>query len=429
MTERSFAGFRRYCADSYSAAIVIILIGGMAAHAPPACAQQPRSKAGAQSGPEAKDADAKDTRLTLEDVRRLRGKHTSAGQVADMVAEQGRAFEVTEESEREVRKLGFSTAQVAAIKDASPDPLVPGKWLSSNDAERDASMEAMRHVAAKSGVAIEPASTRHVTLWAAKGIQKTYLADLQKAEKFFHTKCAEPIRSGLDKRAAHVVLLNNRAEYTAWWRAMLELDNKTFEVKDNPGFGAQIRQQVFKSLQVYTIAFCVICTGAIDSRSVRQTVAFSVGYQCAGQLTDRSNGVLQTGFGHWTETAVCGSPAFVGGNAAYGQELPHSFDHSEDWGLLVKQRLRTGKVTPLTDLLKADQITFSQPVHAEMWLLVGLLNQQPAKFGKLLLALKDGDSDLAAIEKVYGWNEKELDKQWRAYVLKPGKKKPAGSRD
>ena len=53
---------------------------------------------------------------------------------------------------------------------------------------------------------------------------------------------------------------------------------------------------------------------------------------------------------------------------------------------------------------------------------MGLLNQQPAKFGKLLLAIKDGDADLAAIEKIYGWNEKELTRQLRVYATSLSRK-------
>ena len=61
--------------------------------------------------------------------------------------------------------------------------------------------------------------------------------------------------------------------------------------------------------------------------------------------------------------------------------------------------------------------------------LIALLNQQPVKFGKLLLVLKESDTDLAAIEKVYGWNEKELTMQWRMCVAKLANKKAAGNRN
>ena len=105
---------------------------------------------------------------------------------------------------------------------------------------------------------------------------------------------------------------------------------------------------------------------------------------------------------------------------------------AEDWGLLVKQRLSARKATPLADLLKAEPITSPksvQPILAERWTLVGLLNQQPAKFGKLLLAIRDGDSKLAAIEKIYGWDEKELSRQWRVYVMNLRKMKVPDKRN
>jgi hypothetical protein len=58
-----------------------------------------------------------------------------------------------------------------------------------------------------------------------------------------------------------------------------------------------------------------------------------------------------------------------------------------------------------------------QPHYAEAWTLVELLARQPGKFGKLLLALRKGDSELAAIDKVYGLNEKRLTREWHAYVM------------
>jgi hypothetical protein len=290
----------------------------------------------------------------------------------------------------------------------------------------------MRQAAAKCP-AIEPVSSRHVTLWAAKAVQQKYLADLRTAELFFHVKCAEPIRSGLDKRTAHVVLLNNAAEYAAWWRAMFEGNEKLFEVKGNPGFSARLRENVLQGPCVHLSAFSVICIGQFDPGFVRRNIAFGVGYQCIAQLTNRPNdrpSALQTGFGDWVETVVCGSPSCVAGGTAYGgEEHQGEIVFLEEWAPLVKQRMATRKATPPGELLKTDRISFSQPLFAERWSLVGLLNQQPVKFGKLLLAIKQGDADLAAIEKIYGWNEKELSRQWRVYAISMGKRKAAAEKD
>ncbi len=162
------------------------------------------------------DADSEDTRVTLEEIKQLRRTRVSREEIADVVAERGRAFEVTADAKQKLRSLGFRPAQIDAIKDASDEPLLPGKWLSTNDEQRDETFKMMESVAAKSKAAIKPVQSQHVTLWAAKDIQQTYLSDIKKLEKFFHTKCAEPIRSGLDKRSMHIVLLKDHAEYEAW---------------------------------------------------------------------------------------------------------------------------------------------------------------------------------------------------------------------
>ena len=107
---------------------------------------------------------------------------------------------------------------------------MPGKWLPTrlDDMWRDKVFLAMQQVAEKSGTAIRPVQSQHVTLWAAPAIQRTYLPDVRKLEKFFHTKCAEPIRSGLDKRSTHIVLLQNHNEYEAWCRTVFQLLGKEF---------------------------------------------------------------------------------------------------------------------------------------------------------------------------------------------------------
>ncbi len=154
-------------------------------------------------------------------------------------------------------------------------------------------------------------------------------------------------------------------------------------------------------------------------------ITYGVGVQYVRQLTDKADGAVESGFGNWVETIVCGFPAIGGGEMVYGRDIDRNPVPVVDWNLLVKQSLAKRQATLPSDWLKSDPPAVTLLVNAERWALVGLLNQQPAKFGKFLLAIKHGDSDLTAIEKVYGWSEKELDRQWRAYVLKPGKKKPA----
>ena len=131
---------------------------------------------------------------------------------------------------------------------------------------------------------------------------------------------------------------------------------------------------------------------------------------------------LQTGFINAVESALYGSPISTFGAVAYGAATRYSGPGNSGWSVLVRQRMATKQATPLGELLKMDTDAMSQPHYAEGWTLVGLLSKQPAKFGKLLLELRKGGSDLEAIEKVYGWDEEKLTEQWRRYVMGQGGK-------
>ena len=354
----------------------------------------------------------KDTRLALKDIQELRRQRVSPEQVLDKVAEQGRGFEVPAEVVGELRRLGFRRAEIDAVKEASAEPLVPGKWLLTTDAQREEVFKEMKQVALKSGAAIEPIQSQHVTLWAAKEIQKTYLPDLQKLEKFFHTKCAEPIRSGLDKRSTHVVLLKNHAEYVSWFQTMFKLFGKEFDERNGPGGDVHIREQIFQRAAFYGWDVFAISVEDVPPQWVRRNVAASVGSQYVIQLavppSRQFSAVLHTGFANGAETVVCGAPSVMFSTIIYGQGIHSPGRGGQDWDLLVQQRMASNQATPVRQLLQMGTNQMFQPHYAEGWTLVGLLNKQPAKFGKLLLALKKGSLVLTAIEKIYGWDEKKL---------------------
>ena len=64
---------------------------------------------------------------------------------------------------------------------------MPGQWLSTSDEDREETLKELKQVAVKSRAKIEPIESQHVTLWAAEDAQQTYLRDVQKLEKFYHT--------------------------------------------------------------------------------------------------------------------------------------------------------------------------------------------------------------------------------------------------
>ena len=133
-------------------------------------------------------------------------------------------------------------------------------------------------------------------------------------------------------------------------------------------------------------------------------------------------GPLQEGFIDAAEAAVFGSPTMMFSAIVYGNETRNPSGSRQAWSLLVQQRMATHEATPLSELLQMDSSRMLQPHYAEGWTLVGLLMRQPAKFGKLLLTMRNGVSELEAIEKVYGWDEKKLTKEWRGYVMGEGDK-------
>ena len=66
----------------------------------------------------------------------------------------------------------------------------------------------VEQICKRSGAELSPVETVHFTLWAAKDIQATFLPDIKKLEKMLESSFPEPIRSGLEPRVAHIVLIS-----------------------------------------------------------------------------------------------------------------------------------------------------------------------------------------------------------------------------
>ena len=137
------------------------------------------------------------------------------------------------------------------------------------------------------------------------------------------------------------------------------------------------------------------------------------------QLADSQRyGPLETGFANGAEAVVAGWPGTTYSEINYLKAPRDQAPARQNWLVLAKQLVATHQATPLGKLLQMEYPDMLPPHYAEGWTLVGLLNKQPVKFGKLLLALRKGGSELAAIKNVYGWDEKKLTAEWRTYVLR-----------
>lgn len=373
--------------------------------------------------------------LTLDDIAKLRRQRVMQDKIVEKAAEQGVDFEVTPAERNKLRGMGFKPAQIDAMKDAYrppaepgkpdagdkpglPGPLVPGKGLRTTDARRDQVQQNIAKINKASRADLQAAPAQHVTLWAAKDVQAAFLPEIKKLEDFFRTKCKEPIRSGLDKRSAHVILIARRYEFEKWVDAMFDLIGDQFKEPNNPGGNTDLKASVIKGGGLFTDNFVVFCLENRQMEPTHRSVAAGVGYMYLTQLAEqRPSGPLTTGFANGAECILFGTPSVMIFSSAYGMGERNLGADPKAWLHLVQQRIAANQVSALNQLLKMDTTTMVMAHYAEAWTLVSLLAAQPEKFAALVLKLREEKSALQAIQDVYGWDEPKLTAEWHKYVL------------
>jgi hypothetical protein len=369
--------------------------------------------------------------LTLRDIARMRHDRVPLDKIVEKASEQGVGFAVTPTVEKQLARQGFSAEQIEAIKQASGPrakaedgnaekaaPIVPGQGLKSSDAERDRVLEQVTKITKLSGANVQPVATKHVTLWAPKDVQAVFVADIKKIEKFLEGKCPEPLRSGLDKRAAHLVLLKTRYDYEKWIHAMFEVMPDAFKRPDVPDGGASWKASILKGSGYVTNNFAVICMEGQEDEWLRRLAATDVGFMnFVQQVEPRRHEPLSTGFANGAESLVAGSPRVMIFSNSYHNEDRDLGNEPRAWLHVVQERMRAKKESGVRQLLSMDMSNMLLPQYAEAWTLVSVLAKQPEKFAKLVLALREEKDPLKAIEQVYGWDEKKLEAEWHKEVL------------
>jgi hypothetical protein len=390
--------------------------------------------------------------LTMKDISQLRRERVPHERIVGRAEERGIDFEVTTAVRTQLRRLGFSAQQVDALKECygprppriiddnpnNPDkpdkpgkevqpdaagPVVAGEGLRLTDGDRDRTLRQIRMITKTSGAEIEPVETQHVTLWAAKDVQAVFLADIKKLESYFHSKCKEPLRSGLDKRVCHVVLIKRRYEFEKWVNAMFVVMAKDFENPDNPGAADELKAQILKAGGFYGNRFVLFCMEGDRLDLLHRSVAAGIGFMYFQLLAEYEHdwpGPLSNGFANGTECVIAGSPTVIISGSRYHQDRALGQD-PRAWMHLVQQRIVAKQVTPVGQLLKMDTTNMLLPHYAEAWTLTALLARQPAKFAALILELREDKNILKAIEQVYGWDEKQLTAEWHKHVLGQGR--------
>jgi len=362
-------------------------------------------------------------RLTMQAIVQMRQQRQTQARIVEMAAEQGVGFEVTAATQYQLRRMGFDAEQIEALKAAYAAkavravPLVPGQGLRITEAQRDKILEQIAEITKASGANVSPVAGRHVTLWAAKDDQVVYFPDIQKLEKFLEARCKEPIRSGLDKRAAHVILIKHRYEYEKWILAMFDVMGDPF-ARDNPGSTVGLKAAMLKWPGYCPPNFSVFCMEGQKADQLHRFVATGMGYMYFTQLVEsQRHAPLATGFANGLEAVLAGTPSVMLFSNSYQNEGRNLGADGRAWIHLVQHRIATKEISPVGDLLQMDTTTMLLPHYAEAWSLTGLLAKQPAKLAELVVALRGERATLKTVLRIYGWDEKELTRQWHQYVL------------
>ena len=288
--------------------------------------------------------------LTMKEVKRMRRERETPAAIAEKAAQQGVGFEVTAAVEGQLRRMGFKPDQIAAIRDArvqpnaavgagKAGPVVPGKGLRTTDAQRDQVKDEITRICKLSGAELTPAPTRHFTLWAAKDIRDSFLADLKKLEKLLESRWPEPIRSGLDPRSAHLVLIKTRYEFEKWVSAMYDVQKAQYQNVNGLSI-AQLKESGMKARGLYCHNVVVLCLEGETLDWQHRAAAAGAGHLYVVQLSEYVQaGPLSCGFANGAECVIAGTPSIMIFASTYFDPNRNVGGDPQAWIHLVQQRI------------------------------------------------------------------------------------------
>jgi len=179
------------------------------------------------------------TPLSMKDVIDLRRAKTDYADIVAKAKEQGIAFDIDVRAESRLRVMRFKPEHIAELKrikdqqdnptppagDAAPgdekpakpdDPLAKKALAEAPYGPRKSDgwqastlslIKAINHAANANVVMVE---ARAITLSAKQAIADRYIRDIQSLEAMLAKTFPDPIRTGTDKRSAHIVILETR---------------------------------------------------------------------------------------------------------------------------------------------------------------------------------------------------------------------------
>ncbi len=215
--------------------------------------------------------------------------------------------------------------------------------MGEEEATREVFFKQIQEITGETAKDLTPVQTQHLTLWAPKNLQAAVLTELKKLDLLMETKFQEPIRSGLDKRTSHIVLLRNSVETLKWI-------DKHYDVMkimtDDPGGKDAYVKRYQNGVMMNHV--CILNLESIDPRRLSNYLGLYVGYMAMLQLSGYgAEDPLVTGFANGIEGVLVGVPDTPIVGREYGAEDRNPNGGGKPWLVIAKQRLLAGKLTPL----------------------------------------------------------------------------------
>lgn len=378
--------------------------------------------------------------LTLKEIGKLRLERKTHAQIIDLIKERGLAFQVDKEAAGVLRSMQFKPEQIDLMT-----RIADGRYAEDlkNEKENAAKAEAEKPQAPKAGTApqgvnvgprisdsahdtinaralrIHTASNTNtkvfplesVTLICSEESSKMHQPNLKKLEAALRKTYGEPIKTGTDKRSAHIVLLDNRYDYERWVKAMFQIYEKDGITWSTP----DALTMALKGPAFLTSTMTVVDLSALTPVQQEHQPIFSLGYLYSAQLMEgHSPDATTNGFGNVCEVILFGHPTIRVLSSGTGgmREL----NGAGEWLATVRERLKTGKLATIDRIMRFSTESMEAHEYCEAWSLTQFLAASPELYNRWIQAVRDKEKPMDALLRVYGKTEKELTAQWHKFI-------------
>lgn len=386
----------------------------------------------------------------------MRGERQTNEQILEAAATRGLAFEVDREAEMRLRRMRFTTEDVERFKqirlhppqatggdggaggaggaepddhdagaaggaagprpaagggegqrDVNPDaPFGPRK----PDAWHDQYLKMATDMARTSGLNIGPHETANVILWASNRTARAHVGDLNRLQQILAQQYGGLFASGLDKRSAHLVLIDNDYDYQAYVVAM-------FKVFEENGVRFQGQDPVNMARQAAAFStgnISVINLGKVEAGERSKAILiYQAGRMFINHLTEgRATDAITCGFGNVCEVIMYNKPSAT----TQSYDL-RQLEQAGEWVQIVRQRMRANEAAAPSQIIRNYSTdSMNIPQFAEAWSLIQSIATVPGRFEKAVKAIRDGGEPFETILQIYEMDEQKWREHWAQTV-------------